>query len=139
MSDDKNKVPPFDGTNYSNWKFRIETLLDKMDLLDVIQEPLDKLIQNLRDSQEAAQIKATKENIRRKEKRCKSQIVQRVADTHLELNCAQLNRVQNFVSICNVSKCTASDAAATDRRSGCRTTRRTNRITARQNNFIVNG
>ena len=85
MSDDKNKVPPFDGTNYSNWKFRMETLLDEMDLLDVIQEQLDELIQNIQDSQEAAQIKATKEeNIRRKEKRCKSQIVQRVADTHLE-------------------------------------------------------
>jgi hypothetical protein len=38
MADDKNRVPLFDGTNFSNWKFRMEALLDEKDLLELVTE-----------------------------------------------------------------------------------------------------
>jgi hypothetical protein len=38
MADDKNRVPLFDGRNFSNWKFRMEALLDEKDLLELVTE-----------------------------------------------------------------------------------------------------
>lgn len=76
-ADDKCKVPLFDGTNYSNWKFRMEVLLDEMDLLNIIQEPMDDSKLDKGNPQELQAVK-------KKEKKCKSQIIQRIADTHLE-------------------------------------------------------
>jgi len=37
--DERYKVPLFDGTNYDNWKFRMETLLDEKELLVIAQSP----------------------------------------------------------------------------------------------------
>jgi hypothetical protein len=42
--EEKFRVPAFDGTNYSNWKFRIETLLDEKELLEYIQKPLHDIL-----------------------------------------------------------------------------------------------
>jgi hypothetical protein len=40
--EDKFKVYLFDGTNYRNWKFRIET--DERELLEYIQKPLPEIL-----------------------------------------------------------------------------------------------
>jgi hypothetical protein len=42
--EEKFRVPVFDGTNYSNWKFQIETLLDEKELLEYIQKPLHDIL-----------------------------------------------------------------------------------------------
>jgi hypothetical protein len=38
MADDKNRVALFGGTNFSNWKVRMEALLDEKDLLELVTE-----------------------------------------------------------------------------------------------------
>lgn len=35
---EKYKIPLFDGSNYENWKFRMECLLDEKDLLGLVNE-----------------------------------------------------------------------------------------------------
>lgn len=85
MAEEKYKIPLFDGTNFNNWKFRMETLLDDLDLLELLQEPLNDSIQNIENSADPAEEKAWKTDaLRKKDKKCKSQIVQRMADSHLE-------------------------------------------------------
>lgn len=69
MEDESYKVPLFDGTNFSNWKLRMEVLLDEYDLLKYV------------DGKE--QITDTEEN-KKKDRKCKSMIIQRIADSHLE-------------------------------------------------------
>jgi hypothetical protein len=85
MADDKNKVPLFDGSNFSNWKFRMETLLDELDLLDILETPMNASVEAVDASDITAQDKVKKkEQLKKRDKKCKSQIVQRVADSHLE-------------------------------------------------------
>jgi len=38
MEEDKYKVPLFNGKNFSNWKFRMEVLLEERELLDFVTE-----------------------------------------------------------------------------------------------------
>lgn len=38
--EEKNKVPLFDGNNYHSWKFRMEILLDELNLLSLVEQPL---------------------------------------------------------------------------------------------------
>ena len=44
---EKYKVPLFDGTNYSNWKFRMQVLLEEHDLFGFVEKSLDTLISEL--------------------------------------------------------------------------------------------
>ncbi|KAK9701352.1 protein of unknown function (DUF4219) [Popillia japonica] len=41
MEDEKYKIPVFDGNNYSNWKFRVQTLLEAQDLSSYIEKEVD--------------------------------------------------------------------------------------------------
>jgi len=78
--DERYKVPLFDGTNYDNWKFRMEILLDEKELLAVAQFPRE-----LEDeSTNGATARTRNQEIIRKDKRCKSLIIQKIADSHLE-------------------------------------------------------
>jgi hypothetical protein len=61
MADDKNKVPLFDGSNFSNWKFRMETLLDELDLLDILETPMNASVEAVDASDITAQDKVKKE------------------------------------------------------------------------------
>lgn len=70
MEDDKYKIPLFDGNNYGNWKFRMETFLEAKDLLQCIKMEQDDLENNADN--------------KKRDLKCKSQIVQSIADTHLE-------------------------------------------------------
>lgn len=77
--DEKYKIPLFDGTNYSNWKFRMQVLLEEHDLIDFVNKPLDVLIRDL--PAEIADAQAI--ILRKKNRKCKSLIIQRIADSHL--------------------------------------------------------
>lgn len=66
MDDDKFKVPLFNGKNFSNWKFRMEVLLEEQELLNFVTE------------------EPTTEKDKKRQLKCKSLIIQRIADSHLE-------------------------------------------------------
>lgn len=38
------RVPLFDRSNYSNWKFRLKALLDEKDLLQFAEKPLPEIL-----------------------------------------------------------------------------------------------
>lgn len=78
--DEKYKVPLFDGSNYSNWKFRMQILLEEHDLFDLVGEELNTLIAKLPAATAAAKTPILKRN----DKKCKSLITQRISDSHLE-------------------------------------------------------
>lgn len=83
---EKYRIPLFDGTNFDNWKFRIETLLNEMDLLDLLEisyTDMVKLEQGDTAQQrreKGAKIQANK----KRDRKCKSHIIRRIADSHLE-------------------------------------------------------
>lgn len=83
---EKYKIPLFDGSNFGNWKFRMETLLNELDLLDFVRLPYYSMIELLES--DSAAVKAQKEmelkNLEKRDRKCCSQIIQRVADSHLE-------------------------------------------------------
>ena len=51
--DEKYKVPLFDGSNYSNWKFCMQILLEEHDLFDLVGTELNTLIAELPTGTEA--------------------------------------------------------------------------------------
>jgi len=81
--DERYKVPLFDGTNYDNWKFRMEILLDEKELLAVAQFPREFEDEST-NSATGATARTRNQEIIRKDKRCKSLIIQKIADSHLE-------------------------------------------------------
>ena len=42
---EKYRIPLFDGINFDNWKFRIETLLNEMDLLEFLENLYMAMVQ----------------------------------------------------------------------------------------------
>lgn len=83
---DRFKVPLFDGTNFDNWKFRMETLLEEYELLEYTKSACTTMI--VIAGADNAEVRRTKEGqlqqLKRNDRKCKSQIVQRIADSHLE-------------------------------------------------------
>lgn len=75
----RNKIPLFDGSNFSNWRFRVESALDVKDLLKFIEDDLETLLGEVEDEDEAG-----KEALKKSEKQCKNIIVQSVHDSQLE-------------------------------------------------------
>lgn len=78
--DEKYKVPLFDGSNYSNWKFRMQILLEEHNLFNLVGKELDTLIAEL----PAETVTAQTPVLRKNDKKCKSLITQRISDSHLE-------------------------------------------------------
>lgn len=70
------KIPLFDGANFSHWKFRVGIFLDEKDITIFIEEPLNDILARLNNN---ARVEA-----RKKEKRCKSFLVQTIHDDLLE-------------------------------------------------------
>ncbi|KMQ84375.1 copia protein [Lasius niger] len=83
---DRFKVPLFDGTNFDNWKFRMETLLEEHELLEYVKEAYTSMITI--EEVDSPEVRIRKEEqlkqLKRNDRKCKSQIVQRIADSHLE-------------------------------------------------------
>lgn len=84
--EEKYKIPLFDGSNFNNWKFRMETLLDELELSEHIRRPYTEIIEAA--TSDTAEQQAERERklaeLRKKDLKCKSQIVQRISDSHLE-------------------------------------------------------
>lgn len=57
-------IPLFDGTNWNNWIFRMETLLDEKGLSQFIQKDVASIIEQLTDKIEEAK-KNEKKNAKR--------------------------------------------------------------------------
>lgn len=75
MSEDNSlKFGRFDGTNFNNWKFRIQVLLDEKDLLKYVEKDLSTLV-----AEGGGQSQHTT-----KEKKAKSMLIQYISDSQLE-------------------------------------------------------
>lgn len=78
MADEEHfKVNLFDGRDFDNWLFRLKTVLDEKDLVKWIDEDADLAKSN-------TNVESAKLAIGKADKQCKSIIVRRVADSHLE-------------------------------------------------------
>jgi hypothetical protein len=63
----------------------MKTLLDELDLLDILETPMNVSVEAVDAAEIMAQDKVKKkEQLKKRDKNCKSQIVQRVADSHFE-------------------------------------------------------
>lgn len=84
--EDRYKVPLFDGTNYSNWKFRMETLLEEHELIEFIEKSVNLMIEikSTDTAEQRMQKEAELKTLKKSDRKCKSLIVQRIADNHLE-------------------------------------------------------
>lgn len=78
--DEKYKVPLFDGSNYSNWKFRTQILLEEHDFFDLVCNELNTIIAELPPGTAPVQAPLLRKN----DKKCKSLITQRISDGQLE-------------------------------------------------------
>lgn len=66
----------FDGTNFSNWKYRIRTILEEKDLLKYIDDEFEKIVAGLNNIQIYAHTK--------NELKCKSILIRHIGDNSLE-------------------------------------------------------
>jgi hypothetical protein len=90
MEEKKYRIPLFDGTNYPDWKFRMEAYLDELDLVAHIENPLRDLlaeheIPETMTPDERMSIEKTRQQIIKNDKKCKSRIIQCIQDTQLEV------------------------------------------------------
>lgn len=100
---EKYRVPLFDGTNFNNWKFRIETLLTELDLITYIEKSYKEMVEILdEDTAQQRNVKeATLAEHKKKDRKCRSQIIQRIADSHLEYAKDQETAFDIWQSLCN--------------------------------------
>lgn len=71
------KIHQFDGTNFSNWKYRVGILLDEKDLKQFIEKKLKEILTEEKDETKHP-------NIKKEEKKCVSFLVQSIHDNQLE-------------------------------------------------------
>lgn len=64
-------IAQFDGANFSNWKFRVETLLEQNEVLEHLR-------------QQPGAVESRTDTWKKTERKCKSLLIQCIADTHLE-------------------------------------------------------
>lgn len=69
-------VPLFDGNNFPNWKFRMLTVLDDLGLVQCVEDTFWKGFTEAKEDEKQKRLK--------QDKRCRTTIVMRVADSHLE-------------------------------------------------------
>lgn len=100
---EKYRIPLFDGTNFSNWKFRMETLLEELELLQFVQENYltrVEFVDGETDTQRAAKEKQLAE-LAKQDRKCKSHLIQRIADSHLEYAKDKVTSFDLWISLCN--------------------------------------
>lgn len=104
MADEqKYKIPLFDGNNFTNWKFRMEVLLDELELLEHVQKSIETKITeiNAMTGLSAEQKTTHIAQYTKNDKACKSQIVRRVAESHLEYVMDQATAFDIWVNLSN--------------------------------------
>ena len=77
----KYRIPLFDGMNFGNWKFRMDTLLNELELTNFIQKEFTDMVEF--NESDTAAVKKEKEkqlsDFGKNDKKCRSQIIQRIA------------------------------------------------------------
>jgi len=83
---EKYRVPLFDGTNFNNWKFRMETLLEELDLLSFVEASyVDRVVFEEGDTaEERTRKEAELAALKIKDRKCKSQLIQRIANWNMQ-------------------------------------------------------
>jgi hypothetical protein len=78
-------VPFFDGTNYENWNFRMECLLDEKKQLTLVNsEPVyDEPVADETTAQSTTH-QQRNQTLKRKDKKCQNLIGQKIAESHIE-------------------------------------------------------
>lgn len=89
------KIPQFDGTNFSNWKYRVGILLDEKNLRNYIEKDI---INILADEQKAEK----HDGLRLEEKKCVSILVQTIKDSQLEYVKEKKSAKEMFDALCEV-------------------------------------
>lgn len=89
MEDDRTqRVYLFDGTNFSNWSFRMESYLEELGLLHCIEKTLEEEDFFPVVPEDTAAVKKEKEDKRARRKqedaKCKSILIHKIADSQLE-------------------------------------------------------
>lgn len=105
--DDKNEIKKsylFNGKDFNNWKFRIETLLREHDVENFITTALDEheeiIITHLDDAATRRRKIKLKDDLRKKERKCFSLIVQRIGNDYLEYVKDKTNPKEAWQSLC---------------------------------------
>ena len=105
MSDEpeRYKIPLFDGNNFDNWKFRMETLLNEMDLMPYIEEDYNEMviIEETDADEERQQKEREAKTHSKNDRKCKSQIIQRIAGSHLEYAKDKDSAFDLWLGLCN--------------------------------------
>lgn len=90
MDDDKDvrRVQMFDGTNFPTWRYRMEVVLEEHDLLDFLtkeaQERDELVVKPEDNAQEKDRKEKELEKAKKRERKCRSLIVDRIADSQIE-------------------------------------------------------
>lgn len=88
------KIQQFDGTNFSNWKYRVGILLDEKGLRKYIDEDLDAILAGvLAESRDATKLE---------EKKCVSILVQSIHDSQLEYVREKKKAKEMYDALCSV-------------------------------------
>ena len=107
MEEEKNELKKqfiFNGKEFNNWKFRTITLLREHDTEEFIEKSLeeheDVFITNLDDAETRQRKNKLKEELRKKERKCFSLIVQRIGNDYLEYVKDRNTPKEAWLSLC---------------------------------------
>lgn len=108
MEEEKNEIKKqfiFNGKDFNNWKFRMEVLLREHDAESFIEKSLEEFeeiaIDHLDDAATRTRKEKLKEELRKKERKCFSLIVQRIGNDYLEYVKDKANPKAAWASICS--------------------------------------
>lgn len=88
------KIQQFDGTNFSNWKYRVGVLLDEKGLRKYIEKTLDEVL---------GEVEPTKrEEAKTEEKKCISILVQSIHDSQLEYVREKTKAKDMYDALCGI-------------------------------------
>lgn len=88
------KIQQFDGTNFSNWKYRVGVLLDEKGLRKFIEKTLDVILTEVEP--------AKREEAKVEEKKCISILVQSIHDSQLEYVREKKLAKEMFDALCGI-------------------------------------
>lgn len=94
------KIQQFDGTNFSNWKFRVGILLDERGLRKYIEEKLDDILKTVKDDDAEKEKQLSK--LKLEEKKCMSILMQTISDGQLEYIKDKKTAKEMFDTLCGI-------------------------------------
>lgn len=107
MEEEKQEIKKqfiFNGKDFNNWKFRMEILLREHDAEDFITKSLEEFeeiaITNLDDETARTRKAKLRDELRKKERKCYSLLVQRIGNDYLEYVKDKANPKEAWSSMC---------------------------------------